>query len=356
MTECYIMKVFYIERITTSTERGQTGFMNLFYFFSKNKKIALLLASYFILVSFSGCHRTAQPVTYTDFYFNTVVSLTFYNERDAALAEECFALCENYEKLFSRTYEGSDVWCINHAKGTAITVSDDTYRLIEESLYYCELTEGRIDITVAPLMDLWAFTDNQSDKIPPSQEEIDRLLEHVNYTNVNLGPDNTVTLTDPQAAIDLGFIAKGYVADQLKEFLVSKGVTSALINLGGNINVIGNKPDGTAYSVGIQKPFASTGTVIDTLQITDTSVVTSGTYERYYEYDTVIYHHILDATPGYPINNHLTGVTIICPSSTRADALSTTCFVLGEEQAQAYIHTLEDTECILIDSEGNIIP
>ena len=82
----------------------------------------------------------------------------------------------------------------------------------------------------------------------------------------------------------------------------------------------------------------------------------SSVYERYYEYDTVIYHHILDATTGYPINNHLTGVTIICPSSTRADALSTTCFVLGEEQAQAYIHTLEDTECILIDSEGNIIP
>lgn len=339
---------------TGRTETDQK--MNLHMFFSRNKKITALLGTCFILASFFGCQKTTQPVTYTDFYFNTVISLTFYNEQDAALADECFTMCENYEKLFSRTYEGSDVWHINHAEGMTVTVSDDTYQLLEESLYYCGLTEGKIDITIAPLMDLWAFTDNQADKTPPTPEQINKLLEHVDYTCVKLGPDNTVTLADSQAAIDLGFIAKGYVADRLKEFLVSKGVTSALINLGGNINVIGNKPDGSPYSVGIQKPFEPAGTVADTLQISDTSIVTSGTYERYYEYDTVIYHHILDAHTGYPVNNSFSSVTIICPSSTEADALSTTCFVLGKEQASEYMQTREDTQCIFLDSHGNVIP
>jgi len=225
---------------------------------------------------------------------------------------------------------------------------------LEQALYYCELTDGKIDITVAPLMDLWNFTEATDETAPPSSAEINALLEHVDYRLVELGENNTVTLKDPDSAIDLGFIAKGFIADQIKEYLLSQGVTSALINLGGNVCAIGNKPDGTAYTVGIQQPFAPAGMTSDVVQVSNSSVVTSGTYERYFTYENIVYHHILDATTGYPVENELTGVTIICGSSTTADALSTTCFVLGPEDALEYVQALDDTECILINVSGQI--
>ena len=318
------------------------------------KRIFTLLLVGLVLFSFSGCQKSSQPVTYTDYYFNTVISLTFYSADDCTLAKECFALCEKYENLLSRTVEGSDIWRINHSNGEPVSVSSETYNLLEQALYYCELTDGKIDITVAPLMDLWNFTEATDETTPPASEEINTLLEHVDYRLVELGANNTVTLKDPDSAIDLGFIAKGFIADQIKEYLLSQGVTSALINLGGNVCAIGNKPDGTAYTIGIQQPFASAGTTSDVVQITDSSVVTSGTYERYFTYENVVYHHILDATTGYPVENELTGVTIICDSSATADALSTTCFVLGPEDALEYIQTPDDTECILIDETGQI--
>lgn len=319
------------------------------------KRILALLLLGLILFSIPGCQKSNQPVTYTDYYFNTVISLTFYSANDCALAEECFALCEKYENLLSRTVEGSDIWRINHSNGEPVSVSTDTYDLLEQALYYCELTDGKIDITVAPLMDLWNFTEAADETVPPSPEEINVLLEHVNYRLVELGENNTVTLKDAESSIDLGFIAKGFIADKIKEHLVSQGVSSALINLGGNVCTIGNKPDGTAYTVGIQQPFAPAGTTSDVVQITDSSVVTSGTYERYFTYENIVYHHILDATTGYPVANGLTGVTIICDSSTTADALSTTCFVLGPEDALEYVKTLDNAECILINDSGQIL-
>ncbi len=314
-----------------------------------HKKLLPLWLILLCILQTIACSPATQPITYTDYYFNTVVNLTFYNSRDAILAEECFEICAEYENLLSRTIEGSDVWNINHSNGEPVTVSDETYELIEEALYYCALTDGRIDITVAPLMDLWNFTEGSDNQSPPTEEEIYALLAHVDYTQIKLQDNCTITLKDPEAAIDLGFIAKGYIADKIKEYLLSQGVTSAIINLGGNVTAIGNKPDGSGYTVGVQKPFAPVGNTMETLEITDSSVVTSGTYERYFEHNGIIYHHILDATTGYPIQNGLTGVTILCPSSTQADALSTTCFVLGKEEALEYIESLENTNCILID-------
>lgn len=317
------------------------------------KRICTVVLIVLCTLSVCGCTTPIQPVTYTDYYFDTVVSLTFYENNGNELAEECFTLCETYENLLSRTVERSDVWLINHSNGSPITVSSETYELIKEALYYCELTQGKIDITVAPLMDLWQFTDNTKERIPPSPEEINALLAHVDYTQIVLGDNNTITLQDPEASIDLGFIAKGYITDKIKEYLISQGVTSAIINLGGNICTIGNKPDGSAYTIGIQEPFAPTGTTIDTFTLSDSCAVTSGTYERYFTYNDTIYHHIIDATTGYPADNGLTSVTILCNSATEADALSTTCFVLGTEESLTLIRSVNDTECIFIDEEGN---
>lgn len=313
----------------------------------------IFLCAIFITI-LAGCSPKNQPVTYNGYYFNTVISLTFYNEDDAKLSEECFQLCKTYENMLSRTVEGSDIWNINHSNGMPVSISEETYTLLAEALYYCEFTNGKIDITIAPLMDAWNFTDEGKEQIPPTQEEIETLLSHVDYTQIELTENNTVTLKEPEASIDLGFIAKGYIADKLKEYLVSQGVTSALINLGGNVCAIGNKPDGSTYTIGIQEPFAPTGTTLTTTTLSDSSAVTSGTYERGFTYDNVYYHHILNTDTGYPANNDLVSVTILCESSMQADALSTTCFVLGKEHALEYIKSLEDVECILIDSEGNV--
>lgn len=319
----------------------------------KKNFIYSLLPLGILLISLVSCTPKSQPVTYTDFYFNTIISLTFYNAEDAKLAEECFDLCETYEDMLSRTVEGSDVSNINENAEQPTEVSPETYELIKESLYYCILTDGKIDITVAPLMDAWNFTDSTVEQIPPTKEEISTLLSHVDYTNIELGTNNTVTLKDPEAAIDLGFIAKGYIADKLKEYLISEGVEHALINLGGNICTIGSKPDGSPYTIGIQDPFSSQGTTYTTVTVTDSSVVTSGTYERFFTYEGVDYHHILDAATGYPCDNTLKSVTIVCSSSTQADALSTTCFVLGTEDALDLINSLENVECLLIDENNN---
>ena len=170
-----------------------------------------------------------------------------------------------------------------------------------------------------------------------------------------------VTRTDPQSAIDLGFIAKGYIADRLKEYLLSEGVESGIISLGGNILLIGSKPDGAPFQVGIQKPFGAPNEIITTVQESDISVVSSGCYERYFatgetEADRMIYHHIFDTATGCPVQNDLLGVTILSDSSMEGDALSTYCYLLGLDKGLDYIRSLDNVDAIFVTKDYEIIP
>ena len=314
---------------------------------TKAKKYIAILTSFIVLLPlflFPGCTPYAEPINKIGYFFNTFVSITFYNDADAKYFEDCENLCRKYENLLSRTVEGSDIYRINNAGGEPVTIDDETAELLQIALSFCEKTDGAVDITVAPLMDAWNFTGEETDKIPPSEAEIYQLLSHVNYKNITLD-GNTVTLSDPEAAIDLGFIAKGYIADRLKEFLVEKGVKSAIINLGGNIQLIGSKPDGGDYLIGIKKPFSNAGKeeTLTTLSLSDISSVSSGIYERCFTYDGTLYHHILDPKTGYPVNNDLYQVTILCKDSVYADALSTTLMLLGKEEGLRFLEN-EDFE------------
>ena len=161
-------------------------------------------------------------------------------------------------------------------------------------------------------------------------------------------------MKDPKCRIDLGGIAKGYIADRLKEYLEKEGIEHATINLGGNVLTIGTKPDGSDYKIGIQKPFAADGEVLEVLSVHDRSVVSSGDYERYFEKDGVIYHHILDPQSGWPVQNDLDQVTILSDSSADGDALSTTCYVLGLEKGMKLIQEMDDVEAIFVTKEGEI--
>lgn len=315
--------------------------------------LSCLMAAVFL----SGCGRITEPVSRTEFYFDTVISITLYDgadfskEHTTRILDDCFSQCARYETLFSRSKEGSDVWKINHSQGKPVTVSDDTIRLTKEALSFCAETDGLFDITIAPLSDLWDFSSAKKDRhTVPSPEARNRLLPLIDYRFVQF-TEHTVTLSKKNAALDFGGVAKGYIADRLKEFLLSEGVTSALINLGGNVLTIGKKPDGSPFLVGIQKPFSDTGDSVAVVPIEDASLVSSGIYERYFETDGKRYHHILNPKTGMPVQNDLLSVTILSPDSTKADALSTACFLMGLKDGLSYIETLPDVEALFITKD-----
>lgn len=342
---------------------------------------------FLLSIVITSCSRSSSktPVSRTGFAFDTVVTITVYDDQKTAVLDQCLALCEYYESLFSATLEGSEVWNINHTAGNAAAVSYDTAALIQSALYYCERSQGVLDLTLRPVAEEWDIS-GQMEKASgnadyeyymPSPQTLSGLLAHVGYQNIILS-DSTgnvmdyhahlsdsesyfVTRTDPQSAIDLGFIAKGYIADRLKEYLLSEGVESGIISLGGNVLLIGSKPDGAPFQVGIQKPFGAPNEIISTVQKSDISIVSSGCYERYFiadddKKDRAIYHHIFDAATGYPVRNDLLGVTILSDSSVEGDALSTYCYLLGLDKGLEYIRSLDNVDAIFVTKDYEIIP
>ena len=287
------------------------------------------------------------------FYFDTAITLTAYGENAAEVLEDGLRLCEFYENLLSRTKEGSDIWKINHAEGQAVTVQPETADLIAQALDYAEMTDGLIDPTIAPLADLWNFSGSPAGPVP-SDSAIQKLLSHVDYTAV-IVEGNTVRLNDPEARLDLGFIAKGYIADRLKELFLREGLSSALIDLGGNILAVGSKPGAEGFSIGIRKPFGERYDTLRILSLNDRSLVSSGTYERGFEEGGIWYHHILNPFTGYPANTRLSQVTILSDSSTQGDALSTTCFLLGAERGMELIESLPDVEALFVLEDGTLL-
>ena len=307
------------------------------------------------LTATSMSAAAADPISSTGFFFDTVITISLYDTQDTALLESCDQLMQECEDRLSRTREGSDIWKINHAQGESVEVAPETAWLIERSLAYCELSDGSFDITIAPVIDLWDF-HNENHPAAPSKELIQEALAHVDYHTVQVD-GTTVTLSDPQAGIDLGAIAKGYISDLLKEHLLEQGCKSALINLGGNVMTIGEKPDGSEWRIGIRRPFGSSAyDLIAKVAVKDLSVITSGTYERYFiAEDGTMYHHILDPDTGYSVQNGLMSVSIISPDGTSGDALSTTCFVLGLEKGMQLIESLDDTEALFILEDETMI-
>ena len=206
--------------------------------------IPVILIALIVIIAVTGRKKTEYTnagisVSNSGFYFDTVVTITLYGETDSALIDACFGKCAEYEALLSRTAEGSDVWNINHAQGQPVEIDEQTANLITEALKYSELTDGLFDISIASASTLWDFSDPDHDL--PDADSIQEALNHIDYTKIKLShpADDTskwiVTLDDPDMMIDLGGIAKGYIADQLNAFLKDKGIEHAIINLGGNV-------------------------------------------------------------------------------------------------------------------------
>lgn len=316
------------------------------------KKSFFYFITIMLLLALTSCSspRRDEKLSVTGIYFDTVIQIDAWGVSTSVL-DECKKICENYESLFSNKIETSEISRINASAGTPVKVSQETIDLISLGLSYCELSGGKFDITIAPLSDLWNFTDRPEHTVPDAGA-IEEARSHVDYRKV-LVDENvcTVTLQDPQAKIDLGGIAKGYIADRLKEYLKKEGIEHALINLGGNVLTLGTSFDGSPFRIGIQKPFDEQNTPIDIVEIQDRSVVSSGVYQRYFKKDGRLYHHILNPETGYPYANHLLQATVITGSSADGDALSTCCFALGLEEGSALIESLEDVQAVFVTED-----
>ena len=304
---------------------------------------------------FTGCTSTpAEPISRTGFYFDTVINITIYDKSDETLLDSCMKMCSHYDNLLSTTKENSDIWNINHAGGKPVKVDPETILLLQKALFYADLTNGRFDPTIGGVSSLWNFSGNTPGPVP-DKKKIAEALEHVSYKNILLDSSaGTVTLSDPLTRLDLGAIAKGYIADQLKKYLKKEGVASAIINLGGNVLLVGNKPDGSDFTVGIQKPFADNSTYIAAVSASDCSLVSSGSYERYFEQDGKMYFHILDSATGYPVDTDLVGVTILSDQSVDGDGLSTACFILGLDKGMKLIESIPGTEAAFITKDEHL--
>ncbi len=289
----------------------------------------------FVLLMLCGCSTENSD---TRFMLDTAVTLIA--DCDEETLNEAFRRCSELEKLLSRELEGSDVARINAGGETA--VSKHTETLLRRALYYSEISNGRFDVTIYPLSTLWDFKNQAI----PSRDEIAEALKSVDYESVKISEGY---VDAGGAKIDLGGIAKGYIADRLLDFFKKNGVKQGRIDLGGNLIFFGNRE----YTVGIKEPF-SENALAATLKVKNKSVVTSGIYERSFESDGQLYHHILDPETGYPAKTDLFSATVIGDSSMDCDALATVCVLLGKQKATALIESTPDTEAIFIDESNKI--
>jgi thiamine biosynthesis lipoprotein len=297
---------------------------------------------------------TQQGMPRAEVAMNTVCVITLFERRHDDVYRKVFNRIHEIENLMSTTIPSSDVSRVNAAAGIEpIQVHHDTFKVIKRAVYFAELSGGAFDPTVGPLVSLWGI-GSESQRVP-SQDEIDNVLLLVNWNNIELDTRAyTVFLKRHGMALDLGAIAKGYAADEAAAVIKAAGIRRAIVDLGGNIVIVGEKKDKSPWRVGIQSPGEIRGSFIGILQVTAKTIVTSGVYERYFIEDGVHYHHLFDPFSGYPVQNDLLSVAIITDISMDADALSTAVFVLGYENGMKLINTLQGVDAVFIFEDKNI--
>ena len=329
-----------------------------------------ILAMLLILLLLTGCAKApdsgAQPgivstasaaerpdpskkTTGIGFYFDTVVSLTLWGAPET-LMNEVWEVCARYEQLLSKTIATSDVSRINAAQGKTVTVDPETWVILQRAKEISAQTGGAFSVTIAPVSALWTFTGMETNSVPTDEMRL-ATLPLVDDQKIVLGDNNTVTIPAGMQ-IDLGGIAKGYIADKVAQLLREKAY-AGIVSLGGNVYTVGTKPDGSKFSVGIKDPEAThlSKAIIYT---GDCTVVTSGTYERGFSFGGVRYHHILDPKTGWPAQSDLVSATFVTDSSMTADALATACIVMGSEKSLE-LAAAQGLDAIFIKKDGTVL-
>ena len=328
----------------------------------KVKRMGALLLAAMAALGLTGCAGTTDPDMAQEsiqvIAMDTAMVFTAYGKESIRAVYDAEEEVRRLDALLSRTSESSEIGMLNSAGEKTVPVGTEIAALIRTAGAYAQATDGAFDITIAPLVSAWGFTTDSYQV--PSQADIDSLMECVGMEHVHLsGGDARL---DEGSMVDLGGIAKGYAADRVAEIFREHAVPRGKVELGGNILVIGDKPDGTAWRVGIQDPKNpdDANGLVGVLNLMDAFAVTSGSYQRYFEQDGEIYHHIIDPATGYPADSGLTSVTVVADSGqgngTMCDALSTALFVMGEEKALDFWRGgTYDFQLVLVTEDGRVV-
>lgn len=320
------------------------------------KYIILFLILIIIIGTLPGCLRKQNtddvPVeSGSIFAMDTLIRMKVYGQNAEEIIEDSFQRIKDIENKLSTTIKTSDIYLVNNNE-QPVTVSDDTITVLKEALNYARISEGKFDPSIGPVVNLWGI--GSKDARVPAPSEIKSAIKKVNYKWIKLNEkENSVTLLKEGMKLDLGGIAKGYAADEIRK-IIQEGSSSAYINLGGNVLVVGTKPDGTLWNIGIQDPRKNRGRVMASIKTGDKTIVTSGNYERYFEKEGKLYHHILDPDTGKPARNNITSVSIVADNSLQADALSTGLYILGINKGMKLINKLDNIEALFITDNHRI--
>ncbi|MCR1935188.1 FAD:protein FMN transferase [Clostridium tepidum] len=321
----------------------------------KIKYINILLLCIFLPSIFVGCNsKSEEPVSRETYLMGTIINIKAYGKNADKAVQASVDKISDIENKMSLNISTSEINKINKNAGIApVKVSKNTFDVVKASLIYSEKTKGSFDITVEPLVSLWGIGTDKA-RIP-SKDEISNALSLINYKDVVINEkESTIMLKRKGQAIDLGAIAKGYTADELKKVLLNYNVSSAFLNLGGNVYVLGNKPDKTPWKIGVQNPLEPRGDYLGIVSVSDKSVVTSGNYERFFERNGKRYHHIFDTKTGYPAEKGLISVSIISDKSIDGDALSTSVYTLGLDEGKKLIESLKDVEAVFVTNDKKV--
>ena len=311
----------------------------------KNWLSAALLSAAFLLTGCSGA-PAQEPESATFFAMDTAMDFTVYG--DAALLDEAETLIGSLEEQVSVTDEHSDIYAIDLTGSGSL--SGNAAELMAQALELCRRTGGALDISVYPIVRAWGFTTGSYQV--PDEETIQSLLPLVDYTQIQYDAATGVVTLPEGMEIDLGSVAKGYAGQLAAQMLREHGVQSALLNLGGNVQTVGTKPDGSPWQIGIKDPQGEDAMMV--LSVEDQAVVTSGGYERYFEQDGQTYWHIMDPSTGHPADSGLLSVTIVGKQGIICDGLSTSLFVMGLEKAADLWAQSGDFEAVFVTASGEV--
>lgn len=313
--------------------------------------LAGVLAAGAVLTGCGGEQKVSSQSSQV-FAMDTVMLLTVYGDQAQQGLDQAEQTIQKLEKLWSATDENSEIWALNHSGGNWVELSEDTREILSRGLELCALTDGALDLTAYSAVQAWGFPTGAYRV--PDEAELEQLVGTIDYTQVELD-DNQARLPEDMS-LDLGAVAKGRLGEVLSQDLKELGVTSALLELGGNIQTVGTKPDGSRWRVGIQDPNSQEGGYLAIVEVADQAVVTSGDYQRYFEQDGQTYCHIMDPATAAPADSGVDSVSIVGSDGTVCDALSTALFVMGEEKGAQFWkdHPELDFEAIFVSQDGTI--
>ncbi|XJS09970.1 FAD:protein FMN transferase [Aerococcaceae bacterium WGS1372] len=306
-------------------------------------------------VNENGLPIIEDPVTRTETLLHTVVQMQVYHEGTEEIIQEAVDYMVEMEAQLSTDLKGSDIYQINENAGIKpVKIKVETFDIIERAIEIAQESDGLFDISIGSLTNLWQI--GSEDARVPTKEEIEEAISLIDYEKIILDKENmTVMLEEEGMALELGGISKGYIGSGVVDILEENNITTAIVNLGGNVIVMGTSPKSDqGWNVGVQDPDEVRGEIVGTQRVKNAAIVTSGIYERYLEVDGHKYHHIMDPRTGYPLDNEISGVTVFAPTSFDGDSYSTALFLMGIDQGIEFINSKEGFEVAYIDKDGGV--